>query len=307
MEFRILKKIFLIVLLNSFNCTFAQTSGIEIERIQNFDNSITLNYKKNIPGTVLLKINFNNVYNSDVTDLEQILTYRSGTLTRIMPIDKNKVVNFGYAYSYLKINPKPKVDSTFQYLLPFKKGKKITIIENDNDSQVHLGKKKGSNMKSYSLLSETADTVCAMRKGIVVEIVNNYKTDTKNLNFKMGEKNIIKIEHPDGTYAVYYGLKQHSFKVQLGDVVYPNTALAVLDFFIQNACVFNFEIIYAKSIEFNWVSNSSPVYWESLTPYFFSAEGNQKIISGNSYTVAVNDGIIQKELTRREIKKLNKK
>jgi hypothetical protein len=305
MVFRILNKIFLIVLLNAFTCTFAQTSEIEIERIQNFDNSITLNYKKNIPGTVVLKINFNNVYNSDVTDLEQIVYYKSGTLTRIRPIDKNKGIYFGYTYSYLKVNPKPKVDSTFQYLIPFKKGKDIRIMENDSEDP--FDNKNGNNIKLYSVLSETADTVCAIRKGIVVEILNNYITNTTNPDMTIEERNSIKIEHQDGTYAVYYGLKQNSFKVQLGDVVYPNTALAELDLFYKNACVFFFKIIYAKSIEFNFFSNSSAIRWESLTPYFFSAEGNQKIIFGKTYTVAFNDNIIQKELTRREIKKLNKK
>ncbi len=307
MEFRILKKILLIVLLNSFNCTFAQRSEIEIERTQNLDNSATLSYKKNIPGTVFLKIDFNNVYNSDVSYFEQVLTFDSGTLTRVIPIEKDKSVNFGYSFSYLKINPKPKVDSTFIYLLPFKKGKKIQIFEADNAYEFYLGKKKEKTWKSYFVRSNVPDTVCAIRKGIVVEVINEHKTDiTDNFEFT-SRKNRIKVEHPDGTYAVYNGLKQHSFMVKLGDVIYPNTPLAVLDFFKEKSYAFHFSINYIKSIDRSAFSDSSKIYNEYLTPYFVSAEGNQKVTSGNTYTVEVNDEIIQKELTKREIKKLNKK
>jgi hypothetical protein len=308
MRIRISKIILLLVLICGTNNNYAQTKEIEVKFTRNKDKTVDFYYEKNVPGTVFLKMFFSDVRNATVSDYEQILSFSSGSLKRITPLYNDKDISFQYKFSYIKINPKPKVDSTFQYILPFKKGKKIQIFETKNITETYFGNKNQENWKAYLVKSNVPDTVCAMRKGIVVNIINKYETDTSDVYKYTSKQNSIKIEHADGTYSVYNGFKKNSFLVKLGDEVYPNTPLGFLDLFNGKTYNLHFFVNYVRSLD---VDRDVPLNklesaYNYLTPYFFTAEGNQKIINKNTYTTEVNDAIIQKELTKREIKKLKK-
>ncbi|MEZ7499482.1 hypothetical protein QO200_12125 [Flavobacterium sp. Arc3] len=106
----------------------AQDRVIEVTAIRNENKSVDFFYKKNMPGSYTIKIEFNGLTNTSAADhYEQVIEGNFGKLLTLRPTNKDLGISYGYKTSYAFGNSRPKVDSLFQYLLPFKKGAKITI------------------------------------------------------------------------------------------------------------------------------------------------------------------------------------
>lgn len=293
-----------VILIGLSTTITAQERIIEINSVRNSDNSIDIFYVKNKPGSYTVKLKFKNVTNSNVSDYEDVVQFDSGKLLTINPIDKQKSIAYSSSISYIFGDLKPKVDSLFQYILPFKKGKSKTVFESDNANEKYFGAEKPEDWKSYFTGSKTADTIYAMRKGIVVDIKNEFVTDT--LMKFTSKKNSILIEHADGTIASYKGFKLNSILVKLGETVYPATQLGILDMNKGNSYFLTFSVFYLGKDTFDEnikstlkTAKSSHIY---LSPYFFTKEGVVKIIPNTKYTVDYNEGILTKEFTRKELK-----
>ncbi|NGY37027.1 peptidoglycan DD-metalloendopeptidase family protein [Flavobacterium sp. XN-5] len=288
----------------------AQDRTVEVTSVRNDNKSVDFFYTKNKPGSYTVKIEFNSLSNTSTSLLhEQVVEGNSGRLLSLKPTNSELGIGYGYKTSYAFGNSEPKVDSLFQYLLPFKKGTQITIYESSNLNEKYFGAEKPESWKSYSTNSKTVDSVFAMRKGIVVNLKNEFQNDTITKMLYTSKTNSIQIEHEDGTYASYSGFKKDSFKVKLGDIVYPNTMLGTLANFNNEKYILHFSIYYfdknrmfesSKSLR---ASKTPHVY---LTPYFYTAAGAIKIIPKNSFTADCNESIIIKEMSKREIKQLLK-
>jgi murein DD-endopeptidase MepM/ murein hydrolase activator NlpD len=248
-----IKIILLIIIMNIISSVYAQNkNGIVVNFKRNDDKSVDFYYEKNIPGSVFFKMTFTSIGNASVRDYEQVLAYPSGSLTKLTPIFPEQHINFQYSYSYVMGNPRAKTDTTFQYILPFKKSKKVQVFETDELFETFFGSKIVENWKSYLVKSNNTDTVCAMRKGIVVRIVNEYTTAISNRYKHLSRSNLIVIEHADGTYATYIGLKKNTFFVKLGEVVHPNTALGIIDISSEKTFDLYFNICYLKTTDINY-------------------------------------------------------
>lgn len=300
--------VFLIVF--GFSCKItAQERVLELNPVRNPDNSIDFFYVKNKPGSYTVKIKFKNVINCNAVDYEDVVQDSSGKLLTIDPIDKKKPINYSSTLSYSFGNNKPKVDSLFQYILPFRKGKNKTFFESQNSEEKYLGKEKPEDWKSYFTGSNKPDTIYAMRKGIVVKIMDEFANDT--LVKSTTKKNSVTIEHADGTIAYYKGFKLHQIAVKLGETVYPATQLGILEMNKGASYFLNFGIYYFADDVLDKDPNatlktakSSHVY---LTPYFYTKEGLTKIIPKNKYTADYDDLILTKEFTKKELKNRNLK
>jgi len=291
----------------------AQTNepAIVVKYVRNKDNSVSFNYVKNRPGTYKLKITFSDFVNTNASDYEELIKYDSGSLLTLRPDNKESYINFGYSVSYVFGNPEPKVDSLFHYVLPFKKGKNIVVYENSNLNEKYFGAGKVDSWKSYCVTSKTPDTIYAMRKGIVVEVKNEFATDTLVTGYVYSSKrNSVTIEHEDGTYSSYKGLKMNSFFVKLGETVYPATPLGVLDRFNNKTYDLHFMVYYIGKKDYipdpKATLKTAKTAYDCLSPYFYTTEGLVKIIPKNKYTVDCNQEIITKEMTKREVKQFLK-
>ncbi|MGA9638257.1 hypothetical protein [Flavobacterium sp.] len=309
--FSVLMTLFLLIISYTVNAQ-GKESIIEVKYVRNNDNSVTFSYIKNAPGTYRLNIKFNNLSNTYANDYEELVKYDSGQLLTLKPDKSDSYINFGYSTSYMFGNFEPKVDSLFQYVLPFKKGKSIKIYESSNLNEKYFGAEKSKSWKSYYVTSKTPDTVYAMRKGIVVNIKNEYKTDTLVTGYIYSSKrNGITIEHSDGTYSSYTGLKQNSILVQLGETVFPTTPLGVLDIFNNKTYNLHFNIYYIGNK--NYVHNpdatikTAKTPYAYLTPYFYTTEGLTKITAKNSFTPDYTEVVLNKEMTKKEVKQRMKK
>jgi murein DD-endopeptidase MepM/ murein hydrolase activator NlpD len=299
--------ILLIIILSCPTKLIAQDRVVEVTTNRNTNNSIDFKYTKSRPGSYTIKINFNSLKNTNPSnEYETVIRGSSGMLLTLRPTNKEQGIGYGYKTSYTFGNSKPKVDHSFQYLLPFKIGEKITIYESNYLSEQYFGAEKPESWKFYSTNSKTVDSVYAMRKGIVVDIKNEFQNDTLLKKAYTSNTNSILIEHEDGTYAIYKGFKRNSFKVTLGDIVYPQTILGTLDKFNNESYILHFSIYYFDKDLMFTISNSTMKKPQTpyiyITPLFFTKEGLIKIVPQSSFTADSNETILTREMSKKEIR-----
>ncbi len=292
------------------NKLFSQNSPIEISYKRNDDRSIDFSYEKSVPGSYTVKVMFSDLENSNGSDYEGVIKASSGRLFSLRPNDDSRSISFSYSTSVRMGIVNPKIDSLLQYSLPFLKGKKLKIVEASNLGERFFGSERPKKWKSYIINRKRPDTVCSMRKGIVIRISNEHKTDTLQKKSFTSKTNSILIEHPDGTYASYSGFKHDSIFVELGQTVYPQTKLGVLDAFNVDNYRLYFSVYYLadddlkKYRNLNLKTQKTPHVY--LTPYFITDQGVEKLKPKTKYTVAFGEETLLREFTRREKKKYKK-
>lgn len=312
MKNRIIYLILFLMLLGMNTKVFAQVQNITITRKVNSDKSVDLLYEKKMPGSYYINIEFSNLNNCQESDFKGTVSGFNGVVMKIRSINPQQNINFSFRYSSMMGDLNPKVDSLFQYVLPFKNGKKVKIFEAGNIGEKFLESEKPVNWTSYIVKLKNPDTIYSMRKGIVVKLIDDYDEDSSVDRHYTSKTNSITIEHEDGTLGRYIGFKRNSFKVKLGQTVYPQTELGIIELFNkeENVYRFNFSIYYLFDGKINTSENQSfkglKSKYKYITPYFITQEGLIKIESKKEYTTSFNEAIFLKELSRSEKKKFAK-
>jgi hypothetical protein len=301
-----MKKLILLLLFIPL-VSFGQ-DDIEVNYVENRDNSVSFSYEKRVPGSYFLIINFNNLGNT-LTNKNQTKTIKSstGSLFKLKPSNKLEKINFQYSYYYIKGNINPKVQLNYPYILPFEKEKVIKAVELYSIKKRYFNSELPKGWKSYSFTYDESQIVKSIRKGVVIEIENTYEIDNSIEKDYYSEQNSITIEHKDGTMAIYEGFDKNKIKVNLGETVYPQSKLGELAKFDSRSLyrlyltVFYYKTIDGKSL--NTIKSSNDTEISYLTPKFFQNNDLIKIISGNKYKVQFDEKSLFKEMRKREIKK----
>lgn len=282
----------------------AQTNNIEIKYERNSDKSIDVFYTKKLPGSYYIKIEFENMENCSRSSIKKVIKYESGTIATLKPINSEQHINFSSNLSYLRGEPNPKVDKDFNYVLPFKKNKTVKVFETKNIKEELFTTEKYSKWKSFVTDREYADTIYTMRKGIVVDVVNEFKPKKVDAYEYTNEMNSITVEHKDGTIATYIGFNKDSIFVKPGQVVYPQTKLGILDLFNTTVYRLYFSVSFFTGANFNEKRTfRSKDQMEHLIPSFYTSNGAIQLEHNKYYNVDVNESILLKEFTRKEKKK----
>lgn len=300
------------IILFLFSITHAQ---VHYER--NDDNSLDFYYSKEHAGNNYIVLTFKNLSNTTSSSIikKNIKGYNA-KITTLFPIKTDEFIDYSYTYRTLTGNINSKPNFNFKYILPFKNKKTIKA-----KTLTFLGKKFGSsapkNWISFQFLTEPNDTVYAIRKGIVVQ-KHDEKFPSKNLEYAYKRhSNFIKIEHNDGTLAIYEVLKENSILVEIGDVVYPTSPIAIAGTYdkVENSQL-RLSIYYLNkknimNCDFDTrdkkaYGNQSHLY-NYINPYFYV--DNHKITQltpNKTYTSYNNNKIIELEMTKRELRKRKK-
>ena len=145
-----------------------------------------------------------------------------------------------------------------------------------------------------------------MRKGIVVKIDNQYQNSSLDMSFT-SKRNSITVEHSDGTIAIYNGFKKNLIFVKLGQTVYPQSELGVIEEFNPGVYRADFFVFYWSDKEIN---NASKQFFQNyrskysyLTPYFVTENGVAQIVSTNEYESLCTEEQLTLEFSRSEKKK----
>jgi len=279
-------------LLSSSNLS-GQSKNVSILSIENTDKSIDLLYEKRNPGNYTLTLEFSNVDNCNIPAYEKVISESSGFLMKLQPLNKNQNISYSLKYYSTLGAINSKIDSLYRYILPFKKDKKIEIFEAEYVGQKYFDLEKSPDWKSYAVVSNMPDTVCSMRKGIVV-LINNQYNDNSTLDAQFtSRRNKVVIEHEDGTFAMYKGFKKNGIFVETGQIVNPQTELGILEKYNKKYYRLDFNFYYLSQNVLNTQNENSSFndknIYRYFIPVFYTQEGERYIQSGKEYTVSVNE------------------
>ncbi|MDG1529407.1 MAG: hypothetical protein P8I51_10390 [Polaribacter sp.] len=304
------KKSLIIIALLACQIIYSQQKKIEIKYERKKDNSIVFSYKKNVPGSYYLTVKFPRLENSfSSKTYNKVAKYAAGTLFTLKPRDREKGIAFSYNFKYIIGNPNPKINTKISYALPFKEGKSVKIIEANYLGEKYFGNNKPIDWKSFIISSKEPETVYSMRRGVVVEIVNEYQNDTKFNNSFTSKRNSIKVEHNDGTYAIYSGFDKNEIFVKLGQNIYPHTTLGKLSKFDESTYRLSFNVFhYLKNLlDDKKTTLKNRIHkTKYLNPTFYVDNTTKKIEHGKEYIVSFNEEIKLQEFSKREKRKYKK-
>ncbi|KQC00816.1 hypothetical protein AQF98_09055 [Pedobacter sp. Hv1] len=293
----------------------AQVPHISIKVETNTNRSIDYIATKTDPGTFLVVLNFTNLTNSLSKEREiATITGYAGNVYTMRPENKNQDIRYSnFTFSYIRGKLNPKYDPEFVYLLPYQNGTKVKALELTDGKAKYLGSTTPNSWKIYRFSTDAADTVTAVRKGIVVELKDIYDTDSREGVAFTSNQNFIMIEHADGTLAEYNGFKKGSTTVKVGDVVFPGASLGMSSKASENAePSITLVLSYLKSADFESAKDKTKQRDKSLYGYitgkFLTGENSSMVLESNQvYTSVIAPAIVQKELTKKELKALVKK
>lgn len=305
------KKIILSLLFAySFSQLNAQENPIKITRKVNNDRSVSLDFEKPDPGSYTILLKFGNMTNFTNSEKEEVgIKNYSGTVFTAKPDDKEKQVNFSYMYYTFRGKLNPKYNADFVYILPYKSGTKVKVAEAGYVYATYFGTSTPEDWKVYRFYTQDEQLVVAARKGVVVDVKDLYETASVNEVTYTNKTNELTIEHADGTLSTYKGFKKGSLAVKIGDVVFPSTVLGVNSKTNSNTRYgILFSTIYLKSADpeagKKGLKESKSVYG-FVTPKFFTMAGPGAILeTQQEYIAADSPEILQKELSKKELKRL---
>lgn len=297
--------VFLMVVSLNGTC---QNNSIRITSEINSDQSIDFFFDKDEYGSFYLNLTFDQLENAARTSYKGKVQDMHGKLLSIKPLNPNKSIGFSYKYVWIRGVLNPRIDTSFVYLLPVSKGETIRAVENTNLYSEYFGNTKPKNWKSFQFNVNPGDTVFSARKGLVVELKDGMEPDSTVLHSYSSKSNSILIEHEDGTLACYSVLKNGSFMVKPGQIVFPHTPLALAGTFdMESKTQIKIGVYYLseENIEEPDKSTLKSVknYYAFVNPLFHTSEGDVYLKSMQKYTADYTPEHILKDLTKREKKK----
>lgn len=296
-----------IVLMLLCSCIFAQERKLTLKAEAKPDKSVEFKYEKTDPGTYTVVLELSNLQNS-IADKKPLTAFSySGRLTSISPISKSQDITYSYRYNYIRGKLNPKYDPGFIYLLPYPEGVHTQALETVFYRSLYFGDEAPEDWKAYRFYTAEPTNITAIRKGIVVEIVDEHENpEADGVTFTTTQNSLV-IEHEDGTLAYYRGFQKGSFKVKMGDTVFPGTVLGLNTQLDQERGYYlSLMINYLKTIERDPSSNliaRSGRFYGFITPHFATAEGVKILEHGKEYQISAPHDIVKKEMNKREIKR----
>ena len=230
----------------------------------------------------------------------------SGTLLRLKPTQPKQPgwCNFRFLYILGANDARPDLD--FVYRLPFSETNGEVRADTATNFDAHFFQKaRPKNWTAYYFQMQRGDTVFAVRKGRVVAVQDDNPQSSPGTLYA-SQTNSLRVEHADGTIAVYQLLEQGSIQVREGEMVYPDTSLALVGSFDGERYQLAFYLYYIEN------KDSDPSESYDLTraftsafvePVFSTSQGAIKLQSGHAYRSRVNQELVQEEMSKREIKK----
>lgn len=299
--------IYLIIGVNSE--ILSQEKNITIVVKRNDDKSVDISYEKKLPGSYYLNLELINLTNSYSSGYNGVVDSYSGNLLSLKPVNTDNHINFSYKISYTMGNHKAKIDSLFTYMLPIKTGKKVKIQEASFLGEKYFGSEKPLNWKSYVIRTKEPDTIFAMRKGIVVKIVDDFTEDVTSGKVYTSKQNYVVIEHNDGSYASYSGLNKNTMFVKLGQTVYPQSKIGILERFGDDDYKLHFSIYQLFFVDLNRENQtlkSQKSALKYITPYFITKSAVGILENNSEYTSEITETVLFQEFSKREKKNYSK-
>ena len=301
------------ILIGSTLPVSGQDKSLKVTCVRNNQDGYDFNYEKYEEGTFVVIVRLNDPVNTSEHEYKQEVKSTSGLLFSVSPMIKNIPVSFStYNTTYYRGRLNSKTDSTFVYALPYKKGNTFSVAYL-SDLGKSFGNLSTKNFKSFEFTSKECDTICAIRKGVVVSVIDKYEMDTTLSKSYTSNVNSILVEHPDGTFASYTGFKKGAIAVAEGQTVFPYTPLGLLSYYDSRKTYSLRLMVYFWSETPSVHEEDQPVtlktrkdYHEYVDPWFLSVKGVTKLQNHKSYAADFSRFILEQEMTKKELKAIGR-
>ena len=284
----------------------------KIEHKVNDDKTVDFSYKNLISNSITVIVNFSFLENTmSSTKVVEKVSKTEGRLFKLKPMNNEQNIRFNYSYLFFNHNINPKVDDDFVYILPYKKETQMFVEELSYLGSTYSNQEEPKGWKSYSFSSDEVQKIFAVRKGIVIDVVRDYDVDTTKTFTYYNKMNSVKIEHNDGTIALYSGFNKNEIYVDIGDVVYPKfNALGKTELYDKRKKQrINFSLFYYSTkngIKLSSLSTSSQTEVIYITPAFYQSGESVKLRKDFFYESDYDDKTLFQNLSKRQIKKYKK-
>ena len=290
--------------------TIAQ--DFKIEHKVNDDKTVDFSYKNASPNSITVIVNFSFLENSlSATNFVEKVSKPEGKLFTLKPSNGEQNIGFNYSYSFFNHTINPKIDDDFVYILPYNKETQMHIEEVAYLGSAYSNKEEPKGWKSYSFLSDEVQKIFSVRKGVVVDVIRDYDIDTTKTFIYYNSMNSVKIEHSDGTIALYSGFNKNEIYVNEGDVVYPKYnplgETAIYD--KRKKHRINFSLYYFSTKNGLKLSNlyeKNQIENIYITPTFYQNGGAVKLKKDFFYEADYDDKTLFQNFSKRQIKKYKK-
>ena len=274
------------------------------------ETSLENNAIKHTLGSYTLLLQFSELENTRQSPVyKTVMRGASQKLLTVAPVQAERPVGCRYAYSYIRGYRSPKLDSAFVYRLPYStmKGEAVRAISLFNLNQRYFDGQPVRGWSAWEFRLAPGDTVFAMRKGLVVEMHDGEEPADEGIAATYRSRaNHVLVEQPDGTLCRYEVLEKGSIAVRPGDVVYPGTPIARAGTYykggehqVRIAVYFPDENPRFRQGD---SKNGSAFEWVYYNPRFATTQGEIRLQHGRTYRAVSSPELVQREMTKREIK-----
>ncbi|MDE6877356.1 MAG: M23 family metallopeptidase [Alistipes sp.] len=279
---------------------------------------------KTRPGMVTVLVKLRDLRNTYAPSENRYLSTQSGDIYRfevannmtrflsLRPIDKSKPVGYGAGvYDVYEGCISSEVDTAFVYRMPCTTMHPVRVRRLTGSEKMP----RTGNVR-YAFRCEAGDTVYAARRGIVIRLTKPRERDIDLSTLKStSERTRLTVEHSDGSMVCYSGFAEwlEPF-VSEGDEVLPGQPLGLVGGLTEES---DGRYYVLQFLCYRWMftdENASierfpKVAGESIVPRFATTEGAIIIPDKGEYRAVMNDELLTREMTKREVKKLkgNKK
>jgi murein DD-endopeptidase MepM/ murein hydrolase activator NlpD len=164
-----------------------------------------------------MEITFKNLESTQALPLITVLTAKQRKkVTRLNPIEGSATYRFRYHYQVDMLPGKAKAipDKDYAYALPYRPGTAYWVVQGYGGKFTHQGRSR----YSIDFAMPEGTPIYAAREGVVAE--TRMDSDESGTTEEYRElANYIIIEHPDGTWAEYYHLKENGVEVKVDEKV----------------------------------------------------------------------------------------
>lgn len=286
--------------------------NFKIEHKVNDDKTVDFSYRNLSANTVTVIVNFSFLENSmSSTKVVEKVSKAEGRLFKLKPANKEQNIGFNYSYLFFNHNINPKVDDEFVYILPYKKETQMFVEELSYLGSTYSNKEEPKGWKSYSFSSDQVQKIFPVRKGVVIDVVRDYDVDTTKTFTYYNKMNSVKIEHNDGTLALYSGFNKDEIYVNIGDMVYPKyNALGKTEVYdARKKHRINFSLFYystKKGVKLSSLFKNDQTEVIYLTPTFYQNGESVNLKKDFFYESDYDDKTLFQNLSKRQIKKYKK-
>ena len=284
-----------------------RTTSFELSSGYDNNRNVVIDVKHHDGGIYSLVLEFYDVENLTTDKFRRARVESPGRIAVIKRENPEKATSYKWRsrYSVGSVNPR-KVDTTFVYRLPFGLGESREAHELYNVFDRHRvgGDKSMVNYKAYQFIMSRADTVYAARKGKVIRVIDGYDPKIGMGEVSMtSDNNEVYVEHADGTIARYNALEKGSITVEPGDIVFPNTPIALAGSYDGETYQCRFSLYYQTD---NLSAISSLIDYKTrshyIDPVFATSDGETTLKPRKIYKPVCPTEMVTREMTKRELK-----